>query len=337
MFIANENVARRGTIMVDRTTGEEHLVETLEFDADVVVFQRLVSRDAVEAVASAKAQGLRVVVDVDDDLDALHEGHPYREVAEGRRGEDWHAQNLHAACDLADVVTATTQPLVDRYAPGRGVVLPNLVPAEYLRVRARRKGPLRVGWTGRPISHIGDAGVMGGRVGPVVASAGAVFAAWGLSAPRTFAEVGVPVGHRVTVPHRPLRSGYPGSVAEMSVGLVPLVDSPFNRAKSWLKGIEYAALGVPFVASPLPEYRRLSEMGAGVLAETPEEWASAVGLMLAEPEYRAALVERGRAVVERLTYEAHAERWLAAWTSTSITDASSAMVVGGGDALSVPA
>jgi hypothetical protein len=56
---------------------------------------------------------------------------------------------------------------------------------------------------------------------------------------------------------------YPQVIAGLDVGLVPLADSRFNRCKSWLKGIEYASLGVPFVASPLPEYLRLAGEGAG--------------------------------------------------------------------------
>lgn len=247
----------------DGTTGQP---VSVDLDAEVAVVQRVTRSIAVDFVATLKAAGHRVVVDVDDDLDALHPAHPYRGVLDG---DTRSADNLHAACQLADVVTVTTQPLADRYGYGKAIVLPNLVPASYLRVKARRKGPLRVGWTGRPQSHINDALVMGGRVGPVVAAAGARFAAWGQSADVTFAQVGVPAGARVTVPFRPLRSGFPESVAELSVGLVPLQPSRFNTCKSWLKGLEAAALGVPFIASPLPEYVKLHEMGAGLLADSP--------------------------------------------------------------------
>jgi len=54
---------------------------------------------------------------------------------------------------------------------------------------------------------------------------------------------------------------------------VPLTNIPFNEAKSFLKGIEYAASNIPFVASDLPEYRYLAEEGrVGRVANTPEEW-----------------------------------------------------------------
>lgn len=305
----------------------------VDLDADVAVVQRVTRSIAVDFVATLKAAGHRVVVDVDDDLDALHPAHPYRGVLDG---DTRSADNLHAACQLADVVTVTTQPLADRYGYGKAVVLPNLIPARYLEVKARRKGPLRVGWTGRPISHLGDALVMGGRVGPVVAAAGARFAAWGQTADITFGQVGVPVGARVAVPYRPLRSGFPESVAELSVGLAPLQPTTFDIAKSWLKACEYAALGVPWVASPLPEYTKLHEMGCGLLAHSPDEWADHVARLLASPGERADLAEAGRAVMAHLTYEEHAHRWASAWTGTGTTDASSAMVVESGVPTSHP-
>ena len=121
-------------------------------DADVAVVQRTTRDIAVGFVEALKDHGHRVIVDVDDDLDALHDGHPYIGVL---HGEGRSPENLHHVCELADLVTATTQPLLDRYAPhGRGTVLPNLIPESYLSVKARRKGKLRVGWTGRPISNV---------------------------------------------------------------------------------------------------------------------------------------------------------------------------------------
>jgi hypothetical protein len=39
------------------------------------------------------------------------------------------------------------------------------------------------------------------------------------------------------------------------VGLVPLTRGPFNEAKSYLKGLEYAAAGIPFIATPTEEYQ----------------------------------------------------------------------------------
>lgn len=62
------------------------------------------------------------------------------------------------------------------------------------------------------------------------------------------------------------------NMLDFDIGIVLLSDIPFNHAKSTIKGLEYAARGIPFVAQDLPEYRRLAELGVGRVASTPEEW-----------------------------------------------------------------
>jgi len=326
-----ENLAAQGhDVVIDPPDmafyrrADTHQPIRVDLDADVAVVQRITRDIGRDFVATLKAGGYRVVVDVDDDLDALHDDHPYLGVL---RGEGRSPDNLHAVCEMADVVTCSTPALAERYGYGKAVVLPNLVPERYLRIRGRRKGRPRVGWTGSPITHVGDWQPMG-RLGPVVARAGGMWAAWDLTGGALMDRLGVPAGARVRVPARPLRSGFPESVAELSVGLAPLVDSPFNEAKSWLKGIEYAALGVPFVASPLPEYRKLHDLGVGLLADSPAEWAEHVARLLADPGERESLAEAGRAVMANLTYEAHCGRWWDAWTMMSTDHGSCARISG---------
>jgi hypothetical protein len=106
---------------------------------------------------------------------------------------------------------------------------------------------------------------------------------------------------------------YPAEVARLDVGMAPLADTAFNRGKSALKPLEMAALGVAFVASPLPEYARLAELGAGDLAGRPRHWVATLRRLLTDDEYRAERAGRGREVAARLTYEAHADGWAVAW------------------------
>lgn len=56
--------------------------------------------------------------------------------------------------------------------------------------------------------------------------------------------------------HRPA-ADVPQLIAQLSVGLTPYVDSPFNRASFPLKTLEYLAHGLPVVASDLPAVRWL--------------------------------------------------------------------------------
>ena len=78
------------------------------------------------------------------------------------------------------------------------------------------------------------------------------------------------------------------------IGVVPLnLPLDFNEAKSALKGLEYAAAGIPFVASPSGEYKRLASMGIGRIASTPDEWVTHLTELL-DPEVRQAEATKAR-------------------------------------------
>ena len=102
---------------------------------------------------------------------------------------------------------------------------------------------------------------------------------------------------------------YPFGFA-FDIGIVPLNDVVFNIAKSWIKGIEYAAAGVPFIASEMDEYKRLhNKYGIGRLASTTEEWVSHFEELL-DPKVRATEAMRAREIVEQeLDSRLMAKRW----------------------------
>ena len=75
-------------------------------------------------------------------------------------------------------------------------------------------------------------------------------------------------------------ASYPGFVnwatqrRGWDIGIAPLVDSPFNRSKSAIKAMDYAALGLPVLASDMPVFRgSLADGPGGMLVEnTPSAW-----------------------------------------------------------------
>jgi glycosyltransferase involved in cell wall biosynthesis len=100
----------------------------------------------------------------------------------------------------------------------------------------------------------------------------------------------------------------------IGVGLVPLAPTKFNTGKSRLKGIEYMAAGVPWVASPREEYRQLNrEASCGFLAETPKQWYAMVKMLLDDSTLREDQITAGLAYMQDQTYEAQAWRWAEAW------------------------
>jgi glycosyltransferase involved in cell wall biosynthesis len=74
-------------------------------------------------------------------------------------------------------------------------------------------------------------------------------------------------------------------VAEQDLVLVPLERTAFNTAKSSLKFMECGAAGVPVIASDLFEFERdIRRSGAGMLANTPDQWRMAIQRFIDNPD-----------------------------------------------------
>jgi glycosyltransferase involved in cell wall biosynthesis len=85
-----------------------------------------------------------------------------------------------------------------------------------------------------------------------------------------------------------------GFLASCDLGVMPLVDDDFSRGKSAYKLIQYAAAGLPAVASPVGENARFITHGDnGFLASSPEEWAAALQSLLV-PARRKEMADRMR-------------------------------------------
>ena len=82
------------------------------------------------------------------------------------------------------------------------------------------------------------------------------------------------------------------------VGIMPLpAEDPFAVGKSAYKLLQYLAAGIPAIASPVGENRRVVVEGeTGFLASTPAEWRDALSRIASSPELRRRM---GRAARER--------------------------------------
>lgn len=91
----------------------------------------------------------------------------------------------------------------------------------------------------------------------------------------------------------------PTVLASFDVNLAPLeAGNPFCEAKSELKWLEAAAVGIPTVASPTAPFRSAIRHGeTGFLAGTTDEWVDALRLLASDPGRREAV---GAAAAERL-------------------------------------
>lgn len=94
------------------------------------------------------------------------------------------------------------------------------------------------------------------------------------------------------------------------VGLYPIVADEWSQGKSGFKAIQYMAVGLPFVVSPVGTCAEIGEAGRTHLAATSqEEWTAALSRLLADDEARRRMGEAGRRhAVEHYTVPIQADK-----------------------------
>lgn len=86
---------------------------------------------------------------------------------------------------------------------------------------------------------------------------------------------------------------YPLDLREMKadIAMCPVIDDPFNRGKSELKWIEFGAMKVPCVVSPVC-YKSVAHGKTGFVANNEKEWFEYLDLLITNKEERLAMGER---------------------------------------------
>jgi glycosyltransferase involved in cell wall biosynthesis len=86
----------------------------------------------------------------------------------------------------------------------------------------------------------------------------------------------------------------------IDVGLMPLPDDDWSRGKCGLKGLQYMALEIPTLMSPVGVNSEILQDGEnGFLPRTDEQWFERLSALIEDAALRQRLGEAGRATVER--------------------------------------
>lgn len=288
----------------------------LDHGLDAVLIQRNALPDldqAEQAVTYAQALGAAVIYEIDDDLFAsdfeMSSSFP-KSVRDA----------MSYVVRQADLVICSTEPLAERLRAmnERTVVIPNRLSRELWLSQGvpafdrPDEGPVRVLYMGTR-THEEDLALVKDAWRKIKKKYG--------DAVELDIIGGVPEGARTfgnTVTIEPLPDASHDSYPEFArwltqnnrwhIGLAPLRDSDFNRAKSSIKFLDYAALGLAVVASDIAPYRNtVAHRQTGLLVEgTTESWYQAIDELLTNSELR---IDLGRnahqTLTEQHTLEAH--------------------------------
>jgi glycosyltransferase involved in cell wall biosynthesis len=273
---------------------------------DVVHVYRWASKSTQAAVRALKQRGTAVVWDNDDDLSAYPSN-----VVESRKAGAMRSQmmfgQVKAMLKLADVVTTPSEHLATTFRAAGAAetrVVENYVASEFLAARPQPASDgIMIGWTAAQ-EHLHDLYELKLR-----ATLRDVLDA---HPDVRVASIGIDLGLEHErydilgwVPFRDL----PALVARYDIGLAPIVDEPFNRARSNVKLKEYATLGIPWLASPIGPYAGMGEREGGRLVAN-DRWREEIERLVQSARDRRKLAKRGRRWARGQTIERNAERWL---------------------------
>lgn len=85
------------------------------------------------------------------------------------------------------------------------------------------------------------------------------------------------------------------TVQTYDIGLLPLPSDAFAAGKSPIKALQYAACGIPCIASPVGATLEIVRPGeTGIAASTQAEWTTAILRLVDDPDHRQELGKRAR-------------------------------------------
>lgn len=276
---------------------------------DAMYVQQMHDDEAREVMTRLRRAGIALVWDTDDDLSAVRRGSEAYHRLGGRRMIRRRFKEAIEAARTAHVMTTTSERLAEVYGEAgveRVHVIENYLAPQDIGLRRPRHQGIVVGITAAG-EHEPDLRklrfaalleqLLDRRDGVRVVAIGADLRM---------------NSHRYTYVRPVEIEELVARESEFDIGLAPLLDTAFNRARSNVKLKEYAAAGAAWLASPVGPYRGMGEEQGGLLVEQ-DGWLDALEALLDDDERRRSLAERGRRWAAGQTIRAGGARWQTAF------------------------
>jgi glycosyltransferase involved in cell wall biosynthesis len=277
---------------------------------DQVVLKLIMDRGLPAQIRLAQQNvGQKIIIDIDDFFDGLTPANRAYQITDPESNKKFNRDHYKESIHHADIVTVSTPFLADHYSCMRGNVymIRNGVNTQQFTKRVHRPGKPVIGWAGAVAFRNNDLEQLREWLPDLLEKHDLMFHHVGATGNQICDIAGIPEKRLITSPLCTIKQY--GNALQFDIGIVPLNDIPFNVAKSNIKGLEYAAAGIPFVASDMPEYRLLHETGVGTIASTPNEWTLAVERLLDHRERKKEAHRARMAVLKAWTIECRASEW----------------------------
>ena len=259
---------------------------------DIIILQFAWHDDLVFLIDRLNKLGIKVVLDFDDDY--FHRN-PYYPIDYSRGRMD----NLIKSMSMADMITVTTESLAKTYSKYNSNVkiLPNMIDISEFKPKAN-DGKV-VGWYSSGIRFAEFRDIVEGWIPENVC----LYLA-GSTVFNNFKHKNKIVVDRFN----PVDT--PKVLAMIDIGLIPLKLCRFNDGKSDLKGLEYGAMNIPFIASSTEPYKKLVRHGInGFLVKHSRDWNKYIKLLIVDDRLRYDMGKAARKVSESRDIKLNINLW----------------------------
>ncbi len=304
--------------------------------ADIIVVQRNLLGPVLATILHWKAQGKTLIADFDDAYDQMPDSNPA--YAFWHKGWVRHADGGYETMSptpieqfgwglkLCHAATMPSQRLAEDWAHLLPTYhLPNALDPAIYRITDRSgkvtgtfdapnpDGRIRIGWGGS-LSHLQsftDSGVLVAlqrvcRARPEVevvihGNDGRLLDALKVSPEQKALRPWVPY------------TEWPAQLRTLDIGLAPLSGS-YDERRSWIKGLEYLAAGVPWIATDGPVYAGLRQFGT-LVENTTYAWERAILAHIDTLDERRLLARANRSQAVRFTADAQTPEMLSLYAT----------------------
>lgn len=256
------------TVYISSVITKEHLNETY----DVIVLQRQHTKEVYDAVMTMRRKGPKLIYEIDDDLFNIPDWNPARAILGVKLVQD----GIKRFLGTVDAMFVSTEYLVGIYKNycKKIYVLPNSLNTEFFYKSPNNAIKKIVCWQGS-MTHYKDVAIAEKGFAALAKNKDIMFKLWcGFN--KEYKPLFDFPGAYV-MPLVPFEAFYAMfSTIDGCVGLAPLSTVPFNRSKSNLKWLEYAAQGMVTVATDFGPYQDIDDGVTGVLIQDNHDWYDAV-------------------------------------------------------------
>lgn len=291
-------------------------VEVLD-GRNVVVVQRLSSKQNYEAMKLFKKMGLKIIYDLDDDLWSVPPFNPAFKLM-----KTW-LPGFEICARMADLITVSTEHLkiMVKKALGKNCprveVIENAVDFDWFKpvqeqYKKDRNGKVVLGWAGTD-THSGDVDRVFSLIPQLLRDYPQLeFEVVGQKMPEALHAFGDRCRQRYFVPIAEFAANW--ASWQWDISLAPVAENAFNLSKSNIKMIEAASIKIPCVASSYGEYWKFANhsklLKSSILADGPKEWKRKLGDLISNIGYRKEIGEEMyRVGVERYNIVGRVKHW----------------------------